>query len=386
MKKIKILLLVTLSLFILTGCSKLFINEINYRVVDVEDFTVKDLDDLLTTSIAKAEGSVIGVNTYKMGSIFGHTLAGSGSGVVYDCEAVLKDNSIIDDCMKTINRNDVKRYDYRAVTNRHVIEGHSKIKVYIGQIDELTDANVVHYDNKVDLAVIRFSHQILIKPIEFADSDNLKRGSIAIAIGNPHGHEFWGSATFGIISFPKRYLPDDTDGDKITDWDNEYIQHDVAINPGNSGGALINIEGKLIGINTLKFVSEETDGMGFAIPSNVVKELIKYLEKGTRPYRITLGMSFYPVKYLINPEEYQIPNSNEYIIPEDITYGIYVADLGNNINNRQFKLGDIILEINDKQIIYSYHIRAELDYKLPGSVIKFLVLRENEEIVINITV
>ena len=169
----------------------------------------------------------------------------------------------------------------------------------------------------------------------------------AIALGSPEGYEFYNSATFGIISHAKRYLADDTDGDNVADWDAEYIQHDVAINPGNSGGALINLEGKLIGINTLKLASTEIEGMGFAIPSNLVNKLIPFLEEGKTPIRYVLGITVVTVRDIINY------NNPEYIdkIPEDINNGIYVGEVNpTGLSAGKLQADDIILKFNDVEL------------------------------------
>lgn len=385
MKKIKTIFLFILVVFVLAGCSSTAVNEIHNRSINYGEINIDDLNGLTTTIVTKTRDSVIGITSYKRRALVGYEASGTGSGVIYECKAILKNDSVVEDCSETLDSNDVKTYEYLAITNRHVVEGSGKIKVYIGQDDAILEAEVIKADDKVDLAVVKFSYYRPIQPVTFADSDLVNPGNVAIAIGNPYGHQFWGSATFGIISSPKRFMSDDTDGDGVDDWDNEYIQHDVAINPGNSGGALFNAEGKLIGINTLKFVGEDTDGMGFSIPSNVVREVVSYLEKGDVPNRIKLGVNFFPVKYLINPEDYPIENSQIYQVPEDVEYGIYVIALANdNPYNEKFKVNDIILEVNDKIINYSYDIREELNYIEEGEVLKFLVLRDNEEILINV--
>jgi serine protease Do len=371
--------------FLCVSCDSIAVNEIHNRSINYGEITINDLNTLTTTIVTKTRDSVIGVTNYRRNAFTGYQISGTGSGVIYECTAILQNGSRVDDCMSTMDSNNVKTYEYLAVTNRHVIDKSHKIKVYIGQDDAIIPAEVIKADPKVDLAVIKFNYIRPIQPVEFADSDLVSPGNIAIAIGNPYGHEFWGSATFGIISSPKRYMSDDTDGDGTNDWDNEYIQHDVAINPGNSGGALLNAEGKLIGINTLKFVGEDTDGMGFSIPSNVVKEVISYLEKGQVPVRLTLGIGFYAVKYLINPDEYPIEDASRYIVPEGISYGIYIINLANdNKYNKQFRINDIILEVNGKKINYSFDIRSELDYIQNGEKITFLVLRDNQEVTIEI--
>jgi len=286
MRKLKIISLIILIIF-LSACSNVFVNEIHNRSINYGEITINDLNTLTTTIVKKTRDSVIGVSTYTGTSPVNLRLSGTGSGVIYECKAILKNNQVIEDCMATQDSDDVKTYQFKAVTNRHVIEGFYKVEVYIGQDDTfIKNVKVLYQDRKVDIALLQFEYVRPIQPIEFADSDLVEPGNIAIAIGNPYGHEFWGTATFGIISSPKRFLSDDEN--KFDDSKNEYIQHDVAINPGSSGGALLNAEGKLIGINTLKIIGEDknergvvvpSDGMGFSIPSNVVKEIIKRHDK-----------------------------------------------------------------------------------------------------------
>lgn len=386
MKKNKILILFILML-VLVGCDTIAVNEIHNRTIKYEEITINDLNTLTTTIVSNARDSVVGVTNYKRVALVSYEISGTGSGVIYDCKAVMQNGSTISDCMSTSDRNDVKRYDYLVVTNRHVIEKSNKLKVYIGQDDAHIEAELIKADDKVDIAVLKFSYYRPIQPLIFADSDLVKPGNIAIAIGNPYGHEFWGSATFGIISSPKRYMEDDTDDNGKEDWINEYIQHDVAINPGNSGGALLDAQGKVIGINSLKFVGEDTDSMGFAIPSNVVVNLLSYLEKGQLPKRINLGLAYEPIKQLINPDDYYIKDRENYIVPNEISYGLYVYSVAfGNPYNAKFKKDDIILEINGKKIYYLYDEKNQLEFLNKGDIIKFLVYRNNEEIIINIII
>lgn len=387
MNRIKKILLFLLFIFSLSlvGCTNIFNNEIynkSYNVsIDLEEF-----EDLITAATEKAASSVIGVSNYEK-TLTGYVLSSTGSGVIYSCVAVLKDGTIEEDYEKTFDSSNVSEYVYKAVTNRHVIEGSdtNKIRIYIGSDNRKIDAIVLGYDNKVDLAVVKFSYTKFIQPIEFADSENVKSGNFAIAIGNPGGYDFYGSSTFGIISSPKRYMSDDTDNDGISDWDSEYIQHDVAINPGSSGGALVNIKGELIGINTLKIVDSDIDNMGFAIPSNLVKELISYLEKGKTPRRITLGITIYEIITLLNREDYGEGSIPLIDVPEDIEYGLYVNDVDvNGLAFLKLQSGDIILEINDVKITRTQEFRAELGKVIDDEFISLKIYRNNEEILLNI--
>ena len=385
MKKSILLLLVLLLLVFPTGCSQLINNEIynkSYQVsIDITEF-----EDLITAAVEKASPAIVGVSNYergKLGLLYG--LAATGSGVIYECEATYKDGVTTKACSETMDSDQVMMYTYWAVTNRHVVAstGDNYIKVYLGEEEVKVNANVLGSDDKVDLAVISFEHTKYIQPVEFADSNQVQRGNFAIAIGNPNGYEFYGSATFGIVSFPKRYMSDDTDGDGISDWDSEYIQHDVAINVGKSGGALINIEGKVIGINTLKLVAEDTDNMGFAIPSNLVRELIPILERGEKPTRQTLKINVYDVKVLKNPEDY--PGSEVPTITglEGIDFGLYVATVDRTGPAYGYlQEGDVILKFEGVEIKNTQTFRSILNNILAGESATLEVYRGEETIII----
>lgn len=195
----------------------------------------------------KCSDSVVGIRTTtSVSSFFGGSQeqTGDGSGVVYTADGYI-------------------------ITNYHVIgdaveSSKSKIDVFVGDSKSTSyPATVIGYNISCDLAVIKIDANGLA-PIELGNSDELKVGQNVITIGAPGGLEFMGSVTYGIISGLDRTVSTDS-GLKL-------IQTDAAINPGNSGGALLNAEGKLIGINSSKIASVEFEGMGFAIPVNTVKE------------------------------------------------------------------------------------------------------------------
>lgn len=224
-------------------------------VKKVESSTANNVNinvDETVTSIAEAVAkkctdSVVGIRTTtSVASFFGQTQnqSGEGSGVVYSEDGYI-------------------------ITNYHVISdavtsSNSKIEVFIGNSSsDSYSADVVGYNISCDLAVIKINATGLT-PVEFGNSDQLSVGQYVVTIGAPGGLEFMGSVTYGIISGLNRTVS--------TDSSIKLIQTDAAINPGNSGGALLDGEGKLIGINSSKIVSEEFEGMGFAIPVNTVKE------------------------------------------------------------------------------------------------------------------
>ena len=278
-KQIKIISLLLIMLFSLTGCSlfeSITNNNVTNKVVEVEDFTINDFEDALQIAIEKAEASVISV-THAEGSMFGSSRA-LGSAVVVKTQG--KDLSGVD------STDNVAYYEYLAVTNRHVVVTSSNmitknLLVYLGNNNKLVQASVIDYSTKDDLALISFKSEIYIPAASFADTTNLKRGSFVVAIGTPYDIVFDGSATFGIISYPLRYVEEEVfvlGGTSYETCAVAYIQHDAAINSGNSGGGLFNMEGKLLGINTMKIISSSSnviEGMGFSIPIHTVKEVFK---------------------------------------------------------------------------------------------------------------
>ena len=311
------------------------------------------------------ENAVIGVtlkanyNTTIMGKpISSEDTESIGSGVIYK-RVENKDND-----------SNITGYTYYAVTNRHVITGNNvnyeyKIYAYLGYENLEIEAEIVGYDTKVDMAVIKFEHSTLIQPVEFANSDEVEKGQFVIAIGNPDGYDYYGSATLGIVSGELRYISDDTDGDNVNDFNATYIQHDASINPGNSGGGLFTIDGKLIGINTLKIVDDEIDNMGFAIPSNIIQSLIEnYIEKEIEITRPRLGITGSNVRELTNA----VIAANGLLEIPDIygitkPYGLYVVSItpGGSLSESGVQKDDIILTFDGEKLTSMNILSAKLN-------------------------
>jgi len=388
MKKIFSGLMLLALGFVMAGCvneNGKVNNEIYNKSYNVT-IDVAEFEDLVVAAIEKVGSSVLGVTSYitKAGIANKQVPNSTGSGVIYDCWAYDLDGVKITEWESTLDSDNVDFYEYLLITNRHVVTDDTNtitsLEVYDGETGNYYDATLRGFDDKVDLAVLTFRASKFFSPVEFTDSDNLKRGSFAVAIGNPEGYDFYGSATFGIISYPKRYMSDDTDGDGVNDWDSEYIQHDVAINPGNSGGALINLEGKLIGINTLKLIGSKVDNMGFAIPTNTITKLLPYLEAGEKPKRYKLGINIYTVKDIIDSkydENFKDAEGNTLEeFPEEIKNGVYVIEPNeDSISEGLFLPGDIIVRFNDHEIRYSYEFRAILGEMVQGDTATFKVYR-----------
>lgn len=216
------------------------------------------------------------------------------------------------------------------VTNNHVVEGADDIIVVLHDGKEL-EATLIGRDSQTDLAVIKVDPDNLVVA-ELGDSSKLKVGELAVAIGSPMGTEYAGSVTAGIVSGLNR---------KVSVGDNsiKLIQTDAAINPGNSGGALVNSEGKVIGINTIKFAETTVEGMGFAIPINEAKPIIQSLmsqKKISRPYLGIQGINL------------SKDDAEEYKLPQGVYVNSVVAYSG--AERAGIKKGDIITKMDGEKV------------------------------------
>lgn len=225
------------------------------------------------------------------------------------------------------------------ITCAHVIDV-SNPKILVQTEDGTQyDAVVVGSDAKTDIGLIRVSATGL-KAAEFADSATLGVGDYVYAIGNPGGTQFFGSFTNGMVSAIGRPV------DSPVGYEVACIQHTAAINPGNSGGALVNEYGQVVGINSSKIASTEYEGMGFAVPSTTVKEIVdELIAHGKVTNRPVLGINYYPVAYSqthsIIVKTHNLPTGS--IIIEEIM-------IGSDLANKGVKSGDMIIAVNGQDM------------------------------------
>lgn len=225
------------------------------------------------------------------------------------------------------------------ITCAHVIDV-SNPKILVQTEDGTQyDAVIVGTDAKTDIGLIRISATGL-KAAEFADSATLDVGDYVYAIGNPGGTQFFGSFTNGMVSAIGRPV------DSPVGYEVACIQHTAAINPGNSGGALVNEYGQVVGINSSKIASTDYEGMGFAVPSTTVKEIVdELIAHGKVTNRPVLGITYYAVAYSqtysIIVKTQKLP-SHSIIIEEIMT--------GSDLANKDVKSGDMIIAVNGKNM------------------------------------
>lgn len=230
-------------------------------------------------------------------------------------------------------------------------------------------AELIGMDTRTDLAVVRIEASGLPKA-EIADSDELIVGQTVYAVGNPGGSEFFGSVTNGIISAIDRPVS------SSTGYEMECIQHTAAINPGNSGGALVNGEGKLIGINSMKIASTEYEGMGFSVPSSVVVEVFNsIIENGYVAGRAKLGISYttpsgYSQTYAMYVQMKGLPSGT--IVIADIAEDSDLAD-------QDVREGDMITKVNGEEMTDSGMLADMIEDMSVGDSLTLTIVRVNTE-------
>ncbi|NBI16737.1 PDZ domain-containing protein [Neglecta sp. X4] len=248
--------------------------------------------------------------------------------------------------------------DGYIVTNQHVIDGATKIKV-VTHDGMSYEAELIGEDTQTDLAVLKIEADQELTPAEFGSSEDLQVTDTVMAIGNPGGIQFNSSVTMGYVSALNRQI---TNGD--TGFTLNCIQTDAAINPGNSGGALVDMKGHVVGINSSKIVATGYEGLGFAIPSDTVQPIVSDLiEYGYVKDRAALGIS---VRYIDKM------NAMWY----GLTPGCHVYELlTENASKSGLQQGDVITAIDDTQITSGTTVSAFLATKKPGETVTLTVDR-----------
>ena len=254
--------------------------------------------------------------------------------------------------------------DAYLVTNTHVISGAKKVDIRLADGTKVP-GEIVGSDTYSDIAVVKISSEKVSTVAEFGDSSQLAVGETAIAIGSPLGSEYANTVTQGIVSSLNRHVSlKSEDGQAIS---TNAIQTDTAINPGNSGGPLINIQGQVIGITSSKIASNggtSVEGLGFAIPANDVKNIIKQLEKDGKVTRPALGI------HMVNLTNLSTADLQKLKLPDNVTSGVAVRSVQKNMPaNGHLQKYDVITKVDDTKIssttelqnaLYSHSIGDEM--------------------------
>jgi len=288
---------------------------------------------LSVTEIAKKVGpAVVGVSVKSQinANMFGISKSeeGMGSGIIINQEGYI-------------------------LTNYHVISGANQVSVIFNNKKEVS-AKIVNYDADLDLAVIKVTENVTMPAVaELGNSKDLQVGDSVVAIGNPLGKELLGSVTSGIVSATSREMEVGTSKQTL-------IQTDAAINPGNSGGALVNSAGQVIGINSAKIGGDGVEGLGFAIPIDIVKPKIESLLKPI----LKIGISGRDITS-------DLAKSNN--VPE----GIYVVQVQEFSPSEKagIQVGDIIQQFDEKSVKSISELNKIKAEHKSGDVVKVQVFR-----------
>ncbi len=315
------------------------------------------------TSIAVANKilpSIVGIEIkYNVNSVFGGksgSAEASGSGIIISQDGYILTNNHVVDSSSTNSTSNNSFYQISEAT---------QINVYLYNDSTAYPATIVGQDELTDIAVIKIDKSDLAAA-ELGDSDQVQVGAFAMAVGNPLGLQ--SSITCGNISAVNRELTD-SDGKS-----GKYLQTDAAINSGNSGGALVNSNGQVIGINTLKLSATGVEGMGFAIPINSVKDVYQQLIQYNKVKRPYIGLTG------VDVDE---QTSKYYNIP----VGIYVKSVENfsPAEKAGFKAGDVIIQMDGKDVKNMNELNTMKYQHQIGDTVTLKINRDGKEMDLSLT-
>lgn len=310
----------------------------NTNVVD-RKFTVSEIG--LSTGINNVYDSVVVVQNYK-----NDKSNGIGSGFIYNNDGYI-------------------------MTNSHVIEGASNIKVMLMSGDAV-DATIIGDDEYADIAVIKIDKKYVTKVATLGSSESINVGDTVFTIGSPISSEYYGTVTRGILSGKNRLV--NVTVESSNDWIMNVMQTDAAINPGNSGGPLCNANGDVIGINSMKLVQSQVEGMGFAIPIEDAISYANMIVNGEKIKRSYLGLRMVNVSSTYN-------FANEDIkIDSKVISGVAIIEILKDgpCNNTGLKKGDVITKIGDYKIKTVAELRYHLYKYKPNDKINIVVNRNGK--------
>lgn len=256
--------------------------------------------------------------------------------------------------------------DGYILTNQHVIDGAASVTVQLNGKSEELPAQVVGQDRELDLAVLKISGDNY-PVLQLGDSDKMRVGEWVVAIGQPYGLDH--TVTIGVIS---------AKGRPISIEDREYknlIQTDAAINPGNSGGPLLNLSGEVIAINTA--VNATAQGIGFAIPTNTISEVLEDLINGNVIIRPFLGISMSDVNEAVR-QELSLDSGTQGVVVVEVISGTAAAQAG-------VKSMDVITAIEGTEIDSANSLQELISDHEVGDKITLNILREGEQVTLSAT-
>lgn len=262
--------------------------------------------------------------------------------------------------------------DAYIMTNHHVISGAEEIKVTMSNDDVVTGV-VLGSDEYLDLAVVKIDAKYANSVAIISDSTKSSVGDTVFTVGTPIEYEYRGTVTKGTLSGKNRMVG--VSVSTTDDWIMKVLQVDAAINPGNSGGPLLNVNGEVIGINSLKLVEDEIEGMGFAIPIEYAMQFVDELEKGIKIERPLIGITMFNVT-----DSFAL-YQNGILLDSSIESGVVVISTVKDsaAAKAELKKGDVITKIGNKKVKNAAYLKYELYQYKPGDKVPVTFVRDKEE-------
>lgn len=269
-------------------------------------------------------------------------------------------------------------YGY-LLTNQHVVNDTEKITIVLTN-DKEVSAEVLGGDEYLDLAVLRIPKSEVIQVANIGTSEKCKIGDSIFTVGSPMGYDYRGSVTSGILSGKDRMVAVSVTSSS-NDWVMRVLQIDASINPGNSGGPLLNVNGEVIGICSLKLVDDEIEGMGFAIPIEYAMSHVDSLENGKKIQWPVLGINMLNVSDTASLYRYGI------LVDSSIKKGVVVVDAVNGSGAKEAGLqkGDVITKLGGKEVSNIAYLRYELYQHQAGERVEITFIRDGKEKTVHVT-
>lgn len=333
--------------FLLGGLFTLLLFKISPRGVTSSYNIIKDDTQVyekgsLARAVKKVYDAVVAVENYENGEV-----AGTGTGFVYK----------VDD-----------KYGY-ILTNEHVLGEAKSIKVVLTSNEEV-NAKVLGKDGYLDLAILQIDKKYVTTIVSIGSSESMNLGDAVFTVGSPLGTNYRGSVTSGILSGKDRLVTTSVSDSDNYDWVMKVLQIDAPLNPGNSGGPLLNVNGEVVGICSLKLIDDKIEGMGFAIPIEYAMSHVESLEHGVKIKWPLLGIGMQEV----TDSNLQ---TNNISLNNNIKEGVIVTDVKKNTGAEKagIQKGDVIIKINDSNIKDIAYLKYELYQYQAGDTIEVTFIR-----------